>query len=119
MAGVGNIARLHALGYKNAPNAELHALCDVNKALLRQRQVEWGVQKTYDSFEKMLADPDVDAIDIITPHHLHKDMAIAALEAGKHVSLQKPMANSIAECDAIIDAVDRTGQFFRTWLFRR
>ena len=104
LIGVGGIARLHALGYQDNPQAELYALCDVDEGLLQQRAKEWGAQRTYSDYRQLLADPHVKAVEVITPHHLHAPMGIAALEAGKHVSMQKPMAVSVTECDALIAA---------------
>ncbi|MBB5709486.1 Gfo/Idh/MocA family protein [Sphingomonas xinjiangensis] len=73
-------------------------------------------QRVYASFEEMLegeralpADARIDAISIVTPNHLHAPMAIAALEAGFHVFCEKPMAMSVAEAQAIAQAVDRSG----------
>ena len=113
LVGVGRIADMHYLGYAATPKAELVAICDVDPDLLRLRADEWGVEKTYDDFDELLEDPDVDAVDIITPHYLHAPMTIAALEAGKHVSVQKPMALTIAEADAMIDAAERMGKLLR------
>lgn len=115
LIGVGGIARLHSLGYKDNPKAELFALCDVNGELLQQRAREWGTRKAYVDYRQLLADPDVDAVEVITPHHLHAPMGIAALEAGKHVSMQKPMAVNVAECDALIEAAKRSGKVFRVF----
>lgn len=115
LIGVGNIARLHALGYQNAPNAEIYAVCDIDKERVQQRASEWNATKSYTDYRELLADPDVDAVDISVPHHLHATMGIAALEAGKHVSLQKPMAITIAECDALIAASKRSDRCFRTF----
>lgn len=113
--GVGGIARLHALGYQDNPQAELYALCDVDEGLLHQRAKEWGAPKAYPDYRALLADPHVDAVEVITPHHLHAPMGIAALEAGKHVSMQKPMAVTVAECDALIAAAQRSGKRFRVF----
>ena len=82
LVGVGRIADMHYLGYAATPKAELAAICDVDPDLLRLRADEWGIDKTYGDFDELLNDPDVDAVDIITPHHLHAPMTIAALEAG-------------------------------------
>jgi len=115
LIGVGGIARLHSLGYKDNPQAELYALCDVDEGLLHQRATEWGAQKAFTDYRQLLADPHVDAVEVITPHHLHAPMGIAALQAGKHLSLQKPMAVSVAECDALIAAAHRAGKCFRVF----
>ena len=115
LIGVGNIARLHALGYASSPNAELHAVCDINEKRLQERAATWGAKKAYTDYRELLDDPDVDAVEIITPHHLHARMGVDALSAGKHVSMQKPMATTIAECDELIVAAKRSDRMFRTF----
>jgi len=113
--GVGGIARLHYLGYKDNPKAEVYAICDVDEQQLKRRASEWGIQRTCTDYRQLLADPNVDAVEVLTPHHLHAPIGIAALEAGKHVSMQKPMAVTAAECDALIEAAKRTGKLFRVF----
>jgi len=66
-------------------------------------------------YQQLLADPAVDAVEILTPHNLHAQMTIAALEAGKHVSVQKPMAISVAECDAMIAAAKKSVKTMRVF----
>ena len=113
LVGVGRIADMHYLGYSATPMAELVAICDSDPDLLKRRASEWGVEKTHTDFDQLLEDPAVDAVDIITPHYLHAPMTIAALEAGKHVTVQKPMALSVADADAMIEAAERTGRLLR------
>jgi len=113
--GAGRITDLHCLGYKDNPKAELYAVCDVNEALLQRRVREWGVARAYTDYRQLLADPDVEAVEVITPHDLHAEMTVAALEAGKHVSVQKPMALNLAEADAMIEAAERSGKLFRVF----
>jgi len=113
--GTGRITDLHYLGYKDNPKAELYAVCDVDETLLQRRVHEWGVEKAYTDYCQFLLDTNVDAVEVITPHHLHAEMGIAALEAGKHVSMQKPMAVNAAECDALIEATQRSGKLFRVF----
>ncbi|MCL6429274.1 MAG: Gfo/Idh/MocA family oxidoreductase [Anaerolineae bacterium] len=115
LIGVGGIAGLHCLGYRDNPRAELYAICDVDEQQLRRRASEWGIEKAYTDYRQLLADPDVDAVEVLTPHHLHAPVGIAAMEAGKHVSMQKPMAVTAAECDALIEAARRTGRLFRVF----
>ena len=113
--GVGRIADLHYLGYKDNPRAELRAIADVSRELLERRAREWGVPNAYTDYRQLLADPNVDAVEVITPHHLHCQMGVAALDAGKHLSMQKPMAVNVSECDALIAAAKRSGKMFRVF----
>ncbi len=115
LIGAGNIARLHARAYNDAPNAELYAVCDVDEERMQQRRTEWGATTGYTDYRELLADPNVDAVEIITPHYLHAKMGVAALEAGKHVSMQKPMATTVAECDTLIAAAKSSDRCFRTF----
>jgi predicted dehydrogenase len=115
LIGVGNISRLHVRGCKESPKAELYALCDINEERLKQRMEEWNAKKSFTDYQELLADSNVDAVEVITPHHLHEPIGVAALEAGKHVSMQKPMANSVSQCDSLIEAAKRSGKSFRVF----
>jgi predicted dehydrogenase len=115
--GGGRISDLNAVGWLEHPDAEIAAVCDIDAGVAERRASEWGA-RPYGSYEEMLADESVDAVEILTPHHLHVEQAIAALEAGKHVSLQKPPAVSIEEYDRMAEAVAearRRGQIFRVY----
>ena len=102
--GCGRISTLQALGYLDHPHAEISAVCDVDANLARQRSSEWRVEKVYTDYEQLLADSDVNAVEILLPHHLHREVAIAALQAGKHVSLQKPPTLTLGELDDVREA---------------
>ena len=98
IVGCGIIFPLNAIGYARTAKAEITALCDTDADKLAQRAAEvGGGVRTYADYDRMLADPDLDVIEILTPHHLHLPMAVAACEAGKHVSVQKPMARTPGE----------------------
>ena len=111
--GAGRIADMHYEGYRDGAKARLYALCDTDPELLRRRAGEWGVEKAYDDYRRLLDDPQIDAVEVITPHHLHAEMTIAALEAGKHVSVQKPMALNISDAEAMIATAKRSGRLLR------
>ena len=115
LIGVGRIADLHYEGYRDNPKVELTAICDVSKELLHKRKEQWGVKKTYLDYRELLQDENVDAVEVITPHHLHNEIGCAALDAKKHVSMQKPMAMNIPECDSLIAAAKRSGKMFRVF----
>src|SRR6202051_3828480 len=68
-----------------------------------------GIAKVYGSYEELLADPEIEAVYIPLPNHLHVPWSIRAAEAGKHVLCEKPIALSVAECRTLIEARDRTG----------
>ncbi len=114
--GAGRIADLHALGYRDNPDAELYAVCDADPEHAARRAAEWGAGLSLTDYRELLTDPQVDAVEVLTPHHLHEEMAVAALAAGKHVSLQKPMARTLAEADAIVGAAAAApGRVFRVF----
>ena len=69
-----------------------------------RRSSAW--RKTYRDYHDLLADPDIDAVSIVTMWDQHTEPALAALAAGKHVFLEKPMASTVADCEAIIARVD-------------
>ncbi len=113
--GCGRIADLQCLGYRDHPDAQIFAVCDLDETLARRRAAEWGAPRVYSDFEKLLEDPDVDALEILTPHHLHAEQALAALEAGKHVSLQKPPTRTLEEFDRVAHAAQASGCRFRVF----
>jgi predicted dehydrogenase len=113
--GCGRIADLQVLGYLEHPNAEIAAVCDLDGARAQQRAAEWGASKVYTDPDQLLADPEVDAVEILTPHHLHEAHAIAALEAGKHVSLQKPPTRTLEELERVGRAAERSGRVLRVF----
>lgn len=115
--GGGRIADLQAIGWLEHPDAAIGAICDLNEAVRSARASEWGA-KPYADFDEMLADDSIDVVEILTPHHLHVDQAIAALEAGKHVSLQKPPATSLDDYDRLygpVEAAAEKGVQFRVF----
>ncbi len=73
----------------------------------------WGAPSSYSSLEDLLADPAIDAVEVLTPTNLHHDHVVAAVAAGKHVSCQKPLANSVAEARAMAAAADQAGTILR------
>ena len=93
--GAGNIAVMNVRGYLEDPRCDIVAVCDTDEEIGRLAAKEWGAESYYGDLDAMLADDSIDAVEILTPTHLHHEHVIAALEAGKHVSVQKPIANSV------------------------
>lgn len=97
---------------KEGNNVECVALCDVDKHVLKDKaaQVEKITGKkpqTFGDFRKILEKSDIDAVIIGTPDHWHAIIMMMALEAGKHVYVEKPMGHSIEECNAMVDAQNK------------
>lgn len=91
-------------GTPNPPNAPIVAICDNYKASLHKVQEYAPKAKQYEDYKELLADPDVECVVVATPSHLHKDIVIAALKAGKHVYCEAPLASSIEDAQAIAKA---------------
>lgn len=106
--GTGAIARAHVLGYE-AAGAEIVALCDVNPAVLAERQASWRIANGYTSYEELLADERIEAVSICTPNASHHPITLAAAAAGKHVLCEKPVSLDLAQAQEMIDACARAG----------
>ncbi len=115
IVGCGRIADLQVLGYLEHPRAEIAAVCDVDETRAKARAEQWGARRVYPDLEGLLADPEIDAVEILTPHHLHEAQARAALSAGKHVSLQKPPTRSLAELERVAAAARASGRVCRVF----
>ncbi len=91
IVGCGRISDLHELGYRGLDTARILAACDTRKGRAQQKAKAWGAPKVYTDYAKLLADPEIDLVELLVPHHLHAPMTVAACEAGKHASVQKPI----------------------------
>lgn len=118
IVGGGRIADLNVAGWLAHPRGRIVAVADVDEATRTRRAEEWGC-RAHPHLEALLEDDEVDAVEILTPHHLHATQAVAALEAGKHVSLQKPPTRTLDEYDDVVAAAEaaatRHGTTFRVY----
>ncbi len=111
--GCGVISDLTVCGYVEDERVEIVAVCDSDKDKAEVKARQWGAQRALDDYRRILDDKDIDAVEIITPHDLHRPMAIDAAKAGKHISVQKPMARNLPECCEMIDAANEAGVVLR------
>ncbi|CDQ18945.1 Gfo/Idh/MocA family protein [Halobacillus karajensis] len=109
IVGCGRIAKKHAEAIKNAQDAELFALCDTDDERLSTMASENNVKHTYNNLSEMVTNSEIDVINICTPNAIHAENAIEAIEAGKHVMVEKPIATSVEDAEKIIDAAKRNG----------
>jgi predicted dehydrogenase len=115
IVGCGRISGLHQMGYVGREDAKIVAVCDTNKTLAKKKAKEWGVSKVYSDYQQVLEDKEVDAVELLTPHHLHCPMTVQAAQARKHISVQKPMALSAAEAEEMINAANKAGVILRVY----
>lgn len=115
IVGCGRISDLHQLGYRGRDDARIVAVCDSDRKRAEEKASAWDVPKVYTDFEQVLSDREVDLVELLTPHYLHCPMTVAACQAGKHVSVQKPMALTAAEADEMIGAAQRAGVLLRVY----
>ena len=90
--------------YQNHPDTNMYAICQRTQEKLDEVGDQYGVRKRYQSFEELIQDPNVDAVHINSPIHLHAPQSIAALKAGKHVACTVPAATTVEECRQIVAA---------------
>jgi len=115
--GLGRISKLHLAAYKpeNNLNAELVAICDTNKTKCELVAREYNIDssKIYTHYKDLLNDNSIDAVEILTPHHLHYKMTIDAANAHKSISLQKVPAMTLSEMDEMIKITKENDVKFR------
>jgi len=95
--------------YQKHPNANMYAICQRTKSHLDEIGNTFKIEKRYTDFNELIKDPNVDAVHINSPIHMHASQSIAALRAGKHVACTVPMATTVDECREIVKAVEETG----------
>lgn len=117
--GVGNISELHINSYLKNEEVELVAFCDKNQTRLKEKGEIYDVTRLYPTHQELLADDDVDAVSICTWNDSHAVIAIAALEAGKHVLVEKPLSMTVAEAEAVEEAAEKSGKILQVGFVRR
>jgi predicted dehydrogenase len=116
MIGYGFMGRAHSNAYRKVSNffdleytPVLKAVCARDAAKAQAFADKWGYESIETDWRKLIARPDIDAVDICTPNNLHKEIAIAAAQAGKMILCEKPLAMNVAEGEEMIAAVEKAG----------
>ncbi|WXZ49906.1 Gfo/Idh/MocA family oxidoreductase [Clavibacter tessellarius] len=104
VVGAGTIAGLHLAAYARNPDVVVAGICDIDGERAAARASEHGAALVSTDFRAFVADPSIDAVSVCTRNDTHAEVAIAALEAGKSVLLEKPMAVTVAQAEAIVAA---------------
>ena len=109
--GCGKIAQVrHIPEYAANPHAEVYGFYDINVARAEELAKKYG-GKAFATYEELLADPEIEAVSVCAANHAHAEISIAALKAGKHVLCEKPMAVTLAECEAMVAAAEEAGKY--------
>src|SRR5690349_13818862 len=108
LIGCGKVGGLHAGALSKLPESNLVGVCDANRERAGQFAARYGGQ-AFGDVGQMIRESGAEAVVICTPHPLHAEPAVAAAEAGLHVLVEKPMAATLADCDAMLQAADKSG----------
>ena len=111
--GCGGIANgKHMPGLKSTPGIEMVAFCDIIIERAEKAKKEYGTPdaKVYENYKELLEDASIDVVHVCTPNRSHSFITVDALEAGKHVMCEKPMAINSVEAKKMLDAARRTGK---------
>lgn len=117
--GAGSISNMHLTSYAAHPDVDIVGIHDTNVQRAQQMADTYGATRVHAALADLLADDEIDAVSICTWNDSHAELAIAVLEAGKHVLVEKPLSKTVAEAEAIADAVARTGKHLHVGFVRR
>ncbi|MEA4890043.1 MAG: Gfo/Idh/MocA family oxidoreductase [Clostridiaceae bacterium] len=117
--GTGNISNVHINAYLKNPDVELYAFCDINEDRVKAMAAQYGVGRTFTDMHEMLKLKEIDAVSVCTWNSAHAACTIAALEAGKHVICEKPMATCAADAKKMKAAADKAGKLLMIGFVRR
>jgi len=104
--GLGAVSPRHLDAVENVATARLVAVSDIKEDVLARVQNKYGCN-AYSDYRKLLLDKEIDLVIVCLPHFLHMEASVAALEARKHVLVEKPMAINVEQCDRMIEAADK------------
>jgi predicted dehydrogenase len=118
--GAGQISQAaHFEACRKAANAELYAICDLAEDLVAKMALIHEPQRTYTDYDAMLADPEVEAVVVAIADQFHVPMALKALNAGKHVLIEKPLGVTVEECTLLRDRAAETGMIAQVGTMKR
>ena len=117
VVGIGSIGKRHIAVLDAEEQAEIVGICDLDETKVREQSELYDGIPVYTDYSKMLDEVDADVINVVTPHALHADMSIEALNKGFNVLVEKPMALSVEDCDRMNEASEATGN--KLWVIKQ
>jgi len=121
IVGGGKFGEMHLRAFtqmKRDGKVEAIALADINEQLLKEREQQYGVA-TYTDYREMVERENPDAVTIVTPDFLHKEIALFCLQAGKHVLVEKPLDVTVEGCRAMVEAAEKAGVILQVDFHKR
>ncbi|MFB9278478.1 Gfo/Idh/MocA family protein [Cohnella cellulosilytica] len=119
IVGVGTISELHLNAYRANADADIRAICDINEGRARETAVRFGAPGFYTDYREMFASGELDAVSICTWNNTHEPIAVAALEAGLDVLVEKPLSTTVEAALRIEEAVRASGRKLQVGYVRR
>ena len=112
LVGAGFMGKAHVVAYSNMPKffwpapavPVLKTVCDIEPSIAEEAKDRFGFQASCTDWHDIINDPEIDVVNICTPNNVHAPIAIAALQAGKHVICEKPIASNLDDAKAMADA---------------
>jgi len=109
LIGAGVFGEMHAKAYSGHPEAEFAVVCDLNAERAGAMASKYGAMKQCSDWREIASDKTIDAVSVATPDFAHTEIAVALAKAGKHILVEKPLAMTVADCEAIIAAAKSAG----------
>src|SRR5690349_24912969 len=117
LIGAGQRAQQHLEDYQQVPGAEIVAVADINEPLAQRVAARFNIPNVYTDYNQLLQRDDLEAVDICLHNNLHRPATVAAMEAGKDVYCEKPMAGSYADARIMYDTAQSLGRRLYIQLF--
>lgn len=111
LVGCGLFGESHLQAFRAIPEAEIAAVFDVNRERAEKVAAAFGIARVCESLEELCELPELQAVDVVTPEHLHREPVTTALARGKHVFVEKPLATDLDDCRAMINAAEAADRF--------
>jgi predicted dehydrogenase len=109
LVGAGLFGERHAQAYSRHPSVRLAAVCDLDETRARRLAQTYGAEGYTTKLDGILSDPAIKAVSVATPDHAHRAVAVACAEAGKHILVEKPLATTVEDAEAIVAAARTAG----------
>ncbi|GGD66198.1 Gfo/Idh/MocA family protein [Paenibacillus nasutitermitis] len=117
--GAGSISEAHLNSYKGNNEAEIYAICDLNEERAAKAAKKYGATHVYTDYNELLANPDIVAVSVCTWNNTHAEISKAAIKAGKHVLVEKPLCRSVEEALDLQEVVRSSGKILQVGFVRR